>query len=163
MLYYTILDNKHRNCTVSLETCSQEAEAEDGRDKQESEEGKYLSLSLYTYVYIYIYIERERERYYTYTYVYIYIVWIIISIYIYIYIYIYPSGIILATSWAHRESIRSAQVRAYDDRAKYWNIGIPYTGAYCPVVICPYLCTSAVASGEWRVAGGDRRVQSAEW
>ena len=39
-------------------------------------------------------------------------------------------------------TVRNAQVRAYDDRALCWNIGNPYKRAYCPVVMCPYLCSS---------------------
>ena len=40
--------------------------------------------------------------------------------------------------------LRCAQVRAYDDRAKCWNVIFSYRRSICPVVICPYLCTSEV-------------------
>ena len=36
----------------------------------------------------------------------------------------------------------SLEVRAYDDRARCRNVGTPYKGADCPVVVCPYLCSS---------------------
>ena len=40
--------------------------------------------------------------------------------------------------------LRSAQVRAYDDRALCWNIGFPDRESLCPVVIWPYLCSSDI-------------------
>ena len=40
--------------------------------------------------------------------------------------------------------LRSAQARAYDDRAYYCNIDIPDRESICPVVICPYLGSSDV-------------------
>ena len=43
-------------------------------------------------------------------------------------------------------SIRSAQVRAYEDRAQCWNMGNPQKNL-CPVVVCPYLCSSECFTG----------------
>ena len=38
--------------------------------------------------------------------------------------------------------LRSAQVRAEDDRALCLYMGTPYRKRLCPVVLCPYLCSS---------------------
>ena len=38
--------------------------------------------------------------------------------------------------------VRSAQVRAYDNRAQCWKIGFPDGKSLRPSVQCPYLCSS---------------------
>ena len=48
---------------------------------------------------------------------------------------------------SHCHSFRSAQVRAYDDRALCWDIVFSYRRSLRPVVKCPYLHTSDSSSG----------------
>ena len=84
---------------------------------------------------------------YVYNMLYMFSLSLSLSIYIYIYIYV------------------SARVRAYDDRAQCRNAEAPNERAYCPVVICPYFCSSedrVVAVEEHRVplvGGSDELVE----
>ena len=38
---------------------------------------------------------------------------------------------------ASQSGLRSAQVRAQEDRAQRWNMGFPQRESLCPVVLCP--------------------------
>ena len=57
-------------------------------------------------------------------------------------------------AWHDRGLFRSAQVRAYVERASCWNIGNPYMKSLCPVGVCPYLCSSELWGG-WALRGWD--------
>ena len=88
-------------------------------------------------------------------YVYMYVC---VCIYIYIYIYtcirhdVRKADVVQShaaehapTSWdSTRFFMRSAQVRAWDHRAECRNVAFHYRQNLCPVVLCPYLCSSDV-------------------
>ena len=56
-------------------------------------------------------------------------------------------------------TVRSAQVRAQDDRAQCWNIDIPHRRSLCPVILCPDLCSSEASPRS--VESGPRGLQGA--
>ena len=66
-----------------------------------------------------------------------------VCMYVCIYIYIYIRGA-LRPMRSLAVDFRAAQVRAHDDRAKALSVRKSYISAICPVVKCPYLCTSHV-------------------
>ena len=121
----------------------------------------YIYICIYTcymYLYTYIYIYTYTYTYaYTHMYIYIYIhTYIYIYAYIYIHIYVYaaclagwlqvpPFGCLPGSQKVvHTEasSFRATQGRAYDDRAYVICVSNSYDSTLCPVVVCPYLCTS---------------------
>ena len=55
---------------------------------------------------------------------------------------------------ALRHVFRSAQVRAYDDRAQFRNIGIPYIKSLCPVVVCALTYVALMFAPRWAAAIG---------
>ena len=56
-----------------------------------------------------------------------------------------PQGAV-ASEQSPPRLVRNAQVKAWDDRAQALSVRNSYVSTQCPVVICPYLCTSELAA-----------------